>query len=132
MKMQNTEMEFIAFDAADIIATSGGPYAGENKNDPNYAGLYYFYGLGSDSTAPNGEGLQIRNQGQDVTSQYLNRTSSNGANYVLRKLVNGETFGPTYTLTSSGVEGTLSSVLKENFLGDGAYTLGGKYFNSQQ
>lgn len=47
MKMQNAEMEFVTFDAQDVIATSGGVFS----LNPN--STYKLYGI-ADRTAKNG------------------------------------------------------------------------------
>ena len=59
--MQEAKVKVIKFESDDVIATSV---------TPELPGLYYFYGIGNDVLAPNGNGLYVSFNGEDVTSDY--------------------------------------------------------------
>ena len=120
--MEKANLNFVRFEAADVITTSG-PFAKEDIND---ATLYYFYGLGNDRQAPGGAGLLIRNQGVDVTDQYLNTLYDESQYYAIRT-----GFTPL-AVTSDGVEGQSSAYLEGIHIYDGAYTLSDRKFSYKQ
>ena len=115
--MEKAELRIIKFDSSDVIATSvpvpPNPYANE---DTTNLSLFYFYGLGSDKTAPTGEAFRINNGGQDVTEQFNNKTFIRYGTDLLDLILIGTSEVPLVLGTEQ-----LPSYLLPFFVEDGTY-----------
>ena len=122
MKMQKAELEFVTFESADVIATSGNPQ-------------FFFKGLGSDVAGDFGRNLSIADAGGlDVTDTYVYE----GSDY---KVANGESELETvrfYSLNPAGedslpfAETATADDLGLGGLKDGTYELSDSKFTPVQ
>ena len=127
--MEKAELRIIKFDSSDVIATSvtPNPWPLENPNDPNYANLFYFYGIGNNaySSVNSNRGnnhILIRNNGQDVTNTYI---GIDGDTYFISGNKNDLALGVNYSEVTHTKE-----YLESNYgISDGAYTFNSYFFD---